>query len=71
VDGQLASSQKLRWDQDVVPIEGKKTRWCVGLSNIDKPRYKSFTGSLDEVCHYDRELSADEVEMLYEAGGQK
>jgi hypothetical protein len=40
-------------------------QWCVGSGK--SPARTSFKGSIDEICHCNRELSAEEVRMLYEA----
>jgi hypothetical protein len=73
VNGQLMASERLPaavrsldFDNHAEPY-----RWLVGFGQAvqseDIVESESFTGSVDEISQYNRQLSADEVRMLYEA----
>ncbi len=70
VNGQLQATEELLGSFK----PAANTQWCLGSAHIESQYSKShtsFTGSIDEICHYGRELSAEEVRTLYEAVGQK
>ncbi len=66
VNGRLEASERIIGSTG---IRTKDMQWCIGSSKSETRG--SFEGSIDEIGHYDRELSAEEVRMLYEAVGQK
>jgi len=71
VDGELQATQEIL--SSLEPAN-KNSQWCLGSAAVAseyRQSHTSFAGSLDEICHYNRELSTDEVGMLYEAVGQK
>ncbi len=71
VDGELQATQEIL---SFLEPANKNSQWCLGSAVVQseyRQSHTSFAGSLDEISHYDRELSAEEVGMLYEASGQK
>jgi hypothetical protein len=69
VDGRLEDSQKIVGPPDRLT---DNLQWCLGHGYYSESKTStSFAGSIDEISHYNRELSAQEVKMLYEAVGQK
>ncbi len=71
VDGELQATQEIL--SSLEPAN-ENSQWCVGSATIESEyseSHTSFEGSIDEISHYDRELSAEEVEMLQAAVGQK
>jgi hypothetical protein len=68
VDGKLHNSQRII---ESFNIPTKNIQWCIGVGLDNDERRTSFAGSIDEISHYDRALSAQEVGTLYEAVGEK
>ncbi len=73
VNGQLKASKLLPAEVRLLDFADPAGpyRWLVGFGPAvpsgDLLEDASFAGSVDEISHYKRELSADEVRMLYEA----
>lgn len=72
INGNLAARQKLTGEVETYPFIDC---WYVGsgAQNLEKnfaSDPKSFAGSIDEISHYGRELSAQEVRTLYEAASR-
>lgn len=59
VDGRLQASERI---VGTISLATKDMQWCVGAAYSETRT--SFEGTIDEICHYDRELSAEEVRML-------
>lgn len=54
-----------------VSIDDRNTQWCIGSADVDRAIRASFAGSIDEICHYNRELSAKEVHSICVAAERK
>lgn len=72
VDGQLEASKTLPDTVRLLEMDTNKEpyRWLVGYgktSQTEDINEANFIGSVDEISQYNRELSAEEVRMLYEA----
>jgi hypothetical protein len=73
VNGQLKASKKLPGAVRSLDLgnNAEPCRWLVGygktVQSEDITECNNFTGSVDEISQYNRELSADEVRMLYRA----
>ena len=67
VNGQLQASEELQGAVKALRDFSKeeKLEWRIGSNMIAS--VNSFRGSVDEISQYNRELSADEVRILYEA----
>jgi len=79
VDGQLEASKPLSSDVEKIGLNGREIYWCLGsrvwggLQDETGNELQSdfFTGSVDEISQYNRELSAQDVRLLYQAALQK
>jgi hypothetical protein len=73
VNGRLNASNKLPDAVRLLDMDKNKEpyRWLVGYGKMvrseDIKEDRSFTGSIDEISQYNRQLSAEEVQMLYKA----
>ena len=68
INGQLESSQPLSYS----PVRKNYYQGIIGCQTASQQRGHEFTklpfkGTVDEISQYDRELTAEEVTMLYEA----
>jgi hypothetical protein len=75
VDGQLQDSKMLPGSLRSFPFDARSICWYLGSGTVydsasDKPETankNSFVGSVDEISQYSRELTGQEVRMLYTA----
>lgn len=72
INGQLEASRKLSGSVQKYP---EIDCWYIGSEWQDfekeiKVKPRSFIGSVDEISRYNRELSAEEIRMLYESAGK-
>lgn len=68
INGQLSLSSPIIGE---FAIPNKTLYWIIGLTKAGGATHKPFKGSIDEISHYDRKLTAEEVRMLYEASEKK
>ena len=68
VNGHLEAAEHL---PSSVRPPSPTARWCIGSGISGGPLHKPFIGSIDEISHYNRELSTEDVQMLYAAAISK